>query len=84
MGTLQCVDPVSCITSHCLCNAVSRETGGWERDTALHKQRDVIQLTGSTHCSSIPFILYKDKEDKTHISVYIPQSCIEHHNVQQW
>jgi len=47
-----------------LCNAVSHS------DTALHKQQDVIQLTGSTPCSSIPFIIYIDKEDKTHIYIY--------------
>jgi len=39
---LQCVDPPGCITSSCLCNAVSHQ--------------DVMQLTGSTYCSSIPFI----------------------------
>ena len=38
-----------------------------ERNTALHKQREVIQLTRSTYCSSIPFIIYIDKEDKTHL-----------------
>ena len=27
------------------------------RDTALHKQLKVIQPSGSTHCSSIPYIL---------------------------
>ena len=59
-----------------ICLAVSRTAAcvkpyllrpEFERDTALHKQRDVIQLTGSTHCSSIPFIIYRDKEDKTHM-----------------
>jgi len=28
---LQCVDPVSCITSHCLCNAVSHSNSGLTR-----------------------------------------------------
>ena len=28
-----------------------------EHGKALHKQRDMIQLTGSTHCSSIPHVL---------------------------
>ena len=63
--TVQCVDLLGCITSSCLCNVVSVE-----RDTALHKQRDVIQLTGSTHCSGIPFIIYIDKEDKTHLRTF--------------
>ena len=41
-----------------------------ERDTALLEQRDVIQLTRSTHCSSIPFIIYIDKEDKSHFHTF--------------
>ena len=43
------------------------------RDTALHNQRDVLQLTGSTHCTSIPFIIYIDKEDKTYLCTYLPK-----------
>ena len=78
--TVQCVDLLGCITSSCLCNVVSverdtalhkqRDVIQVERDTALHKQRDVIQLTGSTHCSGIPFIIYIDKEDKTHLRTF--------------
>ena len=63
--TVQCVDLLGCITLSCLCNVVSVE-----RDMALHKQRDMIQLTGSTHCSGIPFIICIDKEDKTHLRTF--------------
>ena len=66
---LQCVDPLGCITSHCLCNVFIARSEV-ERDTALHKQRDVIQLTGSTHCISIPFIIYIDNEDKTYFRTF--------------
>ena len=41
-----------------------------KRNTALHKQRDMIQLTGSTHCTSIPLIIIIDKEDKTHFHTF--------------
>ena len=71
---LQCVDPVSCIMSSCLCNAVSRSQPPVSRDTALHKQRDVIQLTGSTHCSVPVYTLamiYNDgKIDKNKCMVH--------------
>ena len=67
---LQCVDPLGCITLSCLCNAVYCETQGTRRDTALQKQRKVVQLTGSTHCSSIPFIIYIDNEDKTYFRTF--------------
>ena len=41
-----------------------------KRNTALHKQRDMIQLTGSTYCTSIPLIIIIDKEDKTHFHTF--------------
>ena len=41
-----------------------------ERGKALHKQQDLIQLTGSTQRTSIPFIIYIDKEDKTHLCIF--------------
>ena len=62
---LQCVDPVSCITSRCLCNAVSRYARPpVSRDTALHKQLEVIQPSGSTHCSGILYNQNKTRREK--------------------
>ena len=44
--------------SRCLCNAISRSTSRSQvsRDTALLKQLKVIQHSGSTHYSGIPYL----------------------------
>ena len=86
---LQCVDPLGCITSGlagCITSGLAVVSPPVSRDTALHKQLDVIQLTRSTHCSSIPFIIDIDKEDKTNLRTFryfsfqVSKSCTMFYN----
>ena len=62
---VQCVDPVSCITSRCLCNAVSRLVAcvmpyhaqtPVSLDTALHKQLNLVQPSNQ-HCMDTTSII---------------------------
>ena len=52
------------VVSHCFACVMYPRRRAWYN--ILHKQGDVIQPTRSTQRTSIPFIIYIDKEDKTY------------------